>query len=299
MSNSVRIFGRDVGDGHPCLVIAEVGVNHNGSASLALRLMDEAHAAGADAVKFQKRTPELAVPRERWDALRESCTAPVGERITEIEHRRRVELDEDAYAAIDARSDALGLPWFASPWDVPSVEFLEARGVPAYKVASVATATRDIELLRAVGATGKPVLLSTGMCTLADVEAALGALYLAGVGPVVLLHSCSAYPAENADINLRAMVTLRDEFGLPVGYSGHERGLQVSLAAVAMGACVVERHLTLDRTMRGSDHAASLEPKGLAELVRDIRAIEAAMGDGAKVPRPSEAAALARLRRVA
>lgn len=294
-----RIFGRDVGDGHPCLVIAEIGVNHNGSASLALRLMDEAHAAGADVVKFQKRTPELAVPRGRWEALRESCTAPVGERITELEHRRRVELDEDAYAAIAARSAALRMPWFASPWDVPSVEFLEAQGVPAYKVASVATATRDAELLRAVGATGKPVLLSTGMCTLADVEAALGALYLAGVGPVVLLHSCSAYPAENGDINLRAMETLRNAFGLPVGYSGHERGLQVSLAAVAMGACVIERHLTLDRTMRGSDHAASLEPKGLAELVRDIRAIEAAMGDGVKVPRPSEAAALARLRRVA
>jgi N-acetylneuraminate synthase len=297
MTTTVEMFGRRVGDGQPCLVIAEAGVNHNGSEALALKLIDAAHEAGADVVKFQKRTPHLAVPQARWNLPRESCCAPPGERITELEHRERVELDAGAYEAIAVRSITRGIPWFASPWDVPSVEFLEAQEVPAYKVASASVTDR--ELLAAVGATRKPVIMSTGMSTLQEIERALAVLTHINPVPVVLLHTCSAYPMENSDANLRAMHTLRITFGYPVGYSGHERGLQVSLAAVAMGACVIERHLTLDRTMRGSDHAASLEPKGFAELVRDIRVIESAMGDGHKVPRQSEMAARERLRKVA
>jgi N-acetylneuraminate synthase len=290
---TVEMFGRLVGDGQPCLIICELGVNHQGSADVAVDMILAARQAGADVVKLQKRTPRLAVPLERQSLLRESCCAAPGELITELEHRERIELSPVAYSAFDMTCAAVGIPWFASPWDEPSVEFLEEFETPAYKIASASVT--DLHLLRAVASTGKPVIMSTGMSTLDEVNCALLCL---DESKTVLLHTCSAYPMENADANLRAMATLRNEFGLPVGYSGHERGLQVSLAAVAMGACIVERHFTLDRSMRGSDHAASLEPKGFAELVRDIRVIEAAMGDGVKAPRPSEQAAIARLRKV-
>lgn len=291
---TVEIAGRVIGAGRPAWIVAEVGVNHNGSVDTACELVRAAGAAGCDAVKFQKRTPLLSVPPERRDRLRESCTAEPGELITELQHRERMEIDRDGYLRISAHCAESGLPWFASPWDPPSVAFLEDLGVPAHKIAS-ATVT-DLETVAAVASTRKPVVMSTGMSTYREVDTAVDIVQRAG-SPLVLLHCVSTYPAENDEVNLRVMEVLRFRYGVPVGYSGHERGIQVSVAAAALGAAVIERHITLDRAMRGSDHGGSLEPKGMALLVRDVRAAEAALGDGEKRVSDREAAQARRLRR--
>ncbi|WP_018683424.1 N-acetylneuraminate synthase family protein [Actinokineospora enzanensis] len=285
---TVDLAGRVVGAGHPAYLVAEAGINHNGDLDVAKRLIDVAADAGADAVKFQKRTPEIATPPDMRATRRET---PWGE-MSYLEYRHRVELGAEQYAEIDRHARARGIAWFASPWDVPSVEFLERFDVPAYKVAS-ATLT-DTALLAALRATGKPVLASTGMSTMPEVDRAVAAL---GTDRLVLLHSTSTYPCPPEESNLRAIETLRDRFPVPIGYSGHERGLQVSIAAVALGACVVERHVTLDRAMWGSDQAASLEPEGLRRLVRDIRIVETALGDGVKRVFPGETGPRKRLRR--
>ena len=291
---TVEISGRVIGAGRPAWIVAEVGVNHNGSVDIACELVRAAADAGCDAVKFQKRTPELSVQPDRRDRLRESCTVEPGELITEIEHRRRMEIDADGYMRISAQCDESAIPWFASPWDPPSVAFLDALDVPAHKIAS-ATVT-DLETVAAVASTGKPIVMSTGMSTWREIDAAVDVVKRAG-SPLVLLHCVSTYPAENEEINLRVMDELRSRYGVPVGYSGHERGVQVSVGAAAMGACVIERHITLDRAMRGSDHGGSLEPKGMVQLVRDVRAVEAARGDGEKRVSEREAAQARRLRR--
>jgi N-acetylneuraminate synthase len=287
---TVSLASRLIGDDLPVYVIGEIGLNHNGDVSLALRLIDVAAEAGADAVKFQKRTPEIATPEHMRDTLRET---PWGT-MTYLEYRRRVEFDAEQYAQIGAYAAARGLDWFASPWDVPSVDVLEGLDVVAHKIASASVT--DIELLERVAMTGKPVLLSTGMSTLEEIDRAVDTL---GRDQLVLLHATSTYPMPAEEANLRTIETLRTRYpGVPIGYSGHERGLQISLAAVALGARVVERHITLDRTMWGSDHAASLEPQGFAHLVRDIRIIETALGDGVKRVFPGELAPRAKLRRV-
>ncbi len=286
----VRVGRHRVGPGEPVYVIAEIGINHNGDLDVARRLIDVAADAGAQAVKFQKRTPELCVPAAQRDQIRQT---PWGA-MTYLDYRYRVEFDTKQYAKIATHCAEVGLDWFASPWDEPSVDFLERSRVVAHKIAS-ATLT-DLDLLAAVARTGKPVFCSTGMSTLAQVDAAVEVL---GTERLVLMHATSTYPLPPEEANLRTIDTLRDRYRVPVGYSGHERGLQISLAAVALGAVCVERHLTLDRTMWGSDQAASLEPGGLATLVRDIRILEQAMGDGAKRVFPGELAPLARLRRVA
>jgi N-acetylneuraminate synthase len=214
--------------------------------------------------------------------------------MTYLDYRRRVEFGRDEYIEISDHALLRGLEWFASPWDVPSVAFLEDLGAVAHKVASASVT--DLELLAALRDTGKPIILSTGMSTIEQVERAIDVL---GTDLLVLMHATSTYPMEPEEANLRVIPALRERFpGVPVGYSGHERGLQISLAAVALGAVAVERHITLDRTMWGSDHAASLEPTGLAHLVRDIRVIEAALGDGVKRVFPGELAPMAKLRRV-
>lgn len=288
---SVTIAGRPVGPGHPVYVIAEIGLNHNGDVELAKRLIDVAAAAGADAVKLQKRTPELATPAHMRDVERET---PWGT-MTYLEYRRRVELDREQYIEIGDHATLRGLTWFASPWDEPSVDFLESLNVAAYKVASASVT--DLALLRAIGATGRPVILSTGMSTLEQVDAAVAAL--AADDRLIVLHATSTYPMPAEEANLRMIPVLGARYpGVPIGYSGHERGLQISLAATALGATVIERHITLDRTMWGSDHAASLEPQGLEHLVRDIRIIELALGDGVKRVQPGELAPMAKLRRV-
>lgn len=285
----VAIGARMVGPDQPTYVIGEIGINHNGDVDIARQLIDVAAAAGCQAVKFQKRTPEICVPLEQQSKIRQT---PWGE-LTYLDYKKRVEFGEDEYGEIAKYTQDAGLQWFASPWDVPSVDFLESFDVVTHKVASASVT--DHELLRALAATGKPIILSTGMSTLEEIDAAVEIL---GEDQLVILHSTSTYPMPEGEANLRTIETLRDRYGVPVGYSGHERGLQVSLAAVTLGAVAVERHITLDRAMWGSDHAASLEPTGLEHLVRDIRVIEEAIGDGVKRVFPGEEEPRKRLRRV-
>ena len=287
---SVTIGSHEIGDGLPAYVIGEIGLNHNGSVDLAKQLIDVAADAGAQAVKFQKRTPSISTPEHMKSVPRET---PWGE-MTYLEYRYRVEFDREQYIEIGDYATLRGLDWFASPWDVPAVEFLEDLNVVAHKVASASVT--DLDLLAALAATGKPVILSTGMSTMQQIDAAVEAL---GTDNLVILHATSTYPLPPEEANLRMIPTLRAAYpGIPIGYSGHERGLQISLAAVALGAAAVERHITLDRAMWGSDHAASLEPTGFEHLVRDIRVIEQAMGDGVKQVFPGELAPMAKLRRV-
>lgn len=286
----VVIGGKSLGEASPVYVIAEIGLNHNGDLSIAKALIDAAADAGAQAVKFQKREPSISTPAHMKDTLRDT---PWGS-MTYLDYRYRVEFDRERYIEIGDHATLLGLDWFASPWDEQSVEFLEDLAVVAHKVASASVT--DVGLLRSLAATGKPVILSTGMSTLEQIDAAVEIL---GVDRLVILHATSTYPLPAAEANLRTIDTLRNRFpGVPIGYSGHEPGLQISLAAVALGAVAVERHITLDRGMWGSDHAASLEPADFASLVRDIRIVSEALGDGVKRVFPGELAPLAKLRRV-
>lgn len=285
-----RLGDRLVGPGHPVYLIGEIGINHNGELANALKLIELAAEAGLDAVKFQKRTPRICTPRDQWEIERDT---PWG-RMTYIDYRERVEFGEAEYRAIDDRCRQLGIDWFASPWDVESVDFLSQFEVPAHKVAS-ACLTDDL-LLRTLRATGRTVILSTGMSTPEQIRHAVEVL---GSRNTVLLHATSTYPAPPEELNLRMIDTLTADYpNVPVGYSGHETGLQTTVAAVARGAVMVERHITLDRAMWGSDQAASVEPTGLVRLVRDIRVIEQALGDGVKQVYPGELAAMRKLRRV-
>ena len=286
---TTMIGDRVIGDGHPAYLIAEIDINHNGDLDIAKALIDAAADAGCDAVKFQKRTPDICVPDDQKDQIRET---PWGT-MTYLEYRHRVEFGDAEYKDIGAHASAHGLDWFASPWDVPSVAFLERLDAIAYKVASACLT--DDELLAAIRATGRPVILSTGMSTMDEIDHAVEVL---GTDQLILLHTTSTYPCPPEESNLRTLYTLKDRFDVPVGYSGHERGLQVSIGAAAMGASVIERHITLDRTMWGSDQAASVEPQGLAQLVRDIRIIDIALGDGVKRVYPGEITPKQRLRRV-
>lgn len=281
---------RVVGAGHPVYITGEVGINHNGDLGTAFALIDQAAAAGCDAVKFQKRTPEVCTPRDQWEIERDT---PWG-RMTYIDYRHRVEFGAEEYGEIDKHAKERGIAWFASPWDIDSVDFLEQFDVPAHKVASAALT--DDELLRKLRATGRTIILSTGMSTMRQIRHAVEVL---GSDNIILCHATSTYPAPAAELNLRMIHTLQREFpNVPIGYSGHETGLQTSLAAVAMGAVFIERHITLDRAMWGSDQAASVEPPGLQRLVRDIRVITEALGDGVKKVYDGEKAAMKKLRRV-
>jgi len=283
----VRIGERLVGPGQPTFIVAEIGINHNGDPEIAKKLIDVAVSAGCDAVKFQKRTPELCVPRDQWDQPRET---PWGT-MSYIDYRRRLEFGEPQYRDIDRYCRQRGIPWFASCWDVASVEFMARFNPPCYKVAS--PSLTDDTLLRATRTTGKPVILSTGMSTTEQVGHAVEVL---GQRDLILLHCTSTYPAGLEELNLRVIETYRVSYECPIGYSGHEIGLQTTLAAVVLGACYVERHITLSRAMWGRDQAASVEPQGLQRLIRDVRAIESAMGDGLKRVYESEIPNMARLR---
>lgn len=287
MSRTVQIGARAVGAGEPAFIIAEIGINHNGDLALAKQLMDVARTAGCDAVKFQKRTPELCVPPSQRALTRET---PWG-LLTYLEYRERIEFGEPEYRQLDAYARERGQTWFASVWDVPSVDFLEAFNPVCYKIPSAALTHRP--LLERVSAAGRPILLSTGMSTADEIRAAVRFL---GTEQLILMHATSTYPCKPDELNLRMIATLAREFDCPVGYSGHETGLQTTYAAVALGACAVERHITLDRAMWGSDQAASVEPGGLIRLVRDIRVIERALGDGVKRVYDSELPARQRLR---
>ncbi len=290
MKREVKIGSRPVGDGHPAYIVAEIGINHNGDLENAKMMIQAAVHAGVEAVKFQKRTPEVSTPPEQQKQMRET---PWGY-ITYLEYRRKVEFGEDEYAEIDRFCKEKGIPWFVSVWDEPAVDFMEKFGTPVYKIPSASLT--DHGLLHRTRLTGKPVILSTGMSTLEQIHAAVNVL---GTNDLVITHATSTYPCEPEELNLKMIETLREEFpGVPVGYSGHEVGLVPSAVAVALGACLVERHLTLDRAMWGSDQAASVEPGGFERLVKYIRVTEACLGDGVKQVYESEKSSMKRLRRV-
>lgn len=289
MNATRKIGSRVVGAGQPAYIIAEIGINHNGDLAIAKKLIDAAALAGCDAVKFQKRTPDLCVPPEQKNLMRET---PWG-LISYLDYRQRVELGENEYREIDRYCREKGIAWFTSCWDEPSVDFIERFDPVCYKVASASLT--DAPMLAKLRATGRPLILSTGMSTMEEIRGAVAQLDL---DRLLLAHATSSYPCRPEQLNLRMIQTLQREFPCPVGYSGHEVGLQTTCAAVALGACLVERHITLDRAMWGSDQAASVEPGGLVRLVRDIRVIEQAMGDGVKRIYDSEKAVREKLRRV-
>ncbi|MEI6972882.1 MAG: N-acetylneuraminate synthase family protein [bacterium] len=284
----VKIGSYLVGPEQPCFIIGEIGINHNGDLAIAKRLIEAAISAGCQAVKFQKRTPELCVPVAQRGIMRET---PWGY-ISYMEYREKVEFNIDQYAELDRFCKQAGILWFASCWDVRSVDFMQQFDIPCYKIASASIT--DIELLTNTKSAKKPMLLSTGMSTLEEIDAAVMTI---GKQDLILLHAVSTYPASYDELNLRIIATLRDRYHVPIGYSGHETGLPSSSAAVALGACVVERHITLDRSMWGSDQAASLEPNGLHRLVRDIRLVEKSLGNPEKKVLEREIPIIKRLRR--
>jgi N-acetylneuraminate synthase len=286
----VRIGQRVVGEGHPVFVIAEIGINHNGSLEIAKRMIDGAVSAGADAVKFQKRTPELCVPQDQWNVQRDT---PWG-RMSYIEYRHRVEFTKEDYTDIDRHCRAQGIAWFASCWDEPSVDFMEQFDTPCYKIASASLTDED--LLRKKRGTGKPVIISTGMSTMDEI---FNAVEILGTDNLLIAHATSTYPCPPEQLNLKMIGTLKSMFPFcPIGYSGHEVGLAPTWAAVAMGAAFVERHITLDRSMWGSDQSASVEVEGFRRLVANIRDIEQSLGDGVKKVYEQELAQAKKLRRV-
>ena len=288
MKREVKIDDRLIGDGHPTFIVAEIGINHNGDLDIAKQLIDVAKWAGADAVKFQKRTPELCVPEDQKDKMRET---PWGY-ITYLEYRLRIEFDKKEYREIDRYCREKGIMWFASPWDEQSVDFLEEFQPVCYKIAS-ASLTDDV-LLKRLKEIGRLLILSTGMSTMEDIRKTVDFL---GLDNLMIAHTTSTYPCEPEELNLRMIPTLREEFPVPIGYSGHEVGLVPSTIAVSLGACLVERHITLDRALWGSDQAASVEPGGLRRLVKYIRVTEQSLGDGVKRVYESEKPSLKKLRR--
>jgi N-acetylneuraminate synthase len=287
---TVFIGSVPVGRHQPVFVIAEIGINHNGSLEICEKLIEGAVKAGCDAVKFQKRTPELCVPLEQWNVMRDT---PWG-RMSYIDYKRRIEFGTEEFSHVDRVCRRLGVPWFASAWDIPSIEFMEAFDPPCYKAASASVT--DLELLRAMRRTGRPLILSTGMSTLDEIDAAVNAI---GQDQLLIAHATSTYPCPVEELNLRMINTLEHTYSrCPIGYSGHETGLAPTWAAVALGATFVERHITLDRAMWGTDHAASVELSGLSRLVSQIRDVERAVGDGVKRVYASEEAIKRKLRRV-
>ncbi len=288
MGREIKIGKRLLGDGHPTYIVAEIGVNHNGDLDLAKKLIQSAAHAGVDAVKFQKRTPELCVPPDQRSVMRET---PWGY-ITYLEYRHKVEFSLEQYQEIDRYCHKLGITWFSSVWDEPSVDFLEHFNLVAYKIPSASLT--DHNLLRHLKKTGRPLILSTGMSTMDQIQAAVDVI---GTDNMMITHATSTYPCDPEELNLKVIPVLRQRFPFPIGYSGHEVGLIPSVVAVALGACLVERHITLDRAMWGSDQAASVEPGGFERLVKYIRVSEDSLGDGMKRVYDSELPSLKKLRR--
>jgi len=287
--SQVKIGTKWVGEDHPCYLVAEIGINHNGDVELAQMLAQLAHRAGFDAVKFQKRTIEIVYPAVELAKPREH---PWG--TTNGDLKKRLEFGHDQYAKIDSLARQLGIAWFASCWDEPSVDFMEQFDPPAYKIASACLT--DENLLTYTRSKNKPIILSTGMSTLEQIDRAVAIL---GTEDLVILHAVSTYPAKYEELNLKAIPVMKARYpGVPIGYSGHETGLASTLGAVALGAAMVERHITLDRSMFGTDQAASLGPSGFEKLIRDIRLTEASLGDGVKTLLDSEIPIMKKLRRI-
>lgn len=288
MPKEIKIGNRKIGNGNPAYVIAEVGINHNGDMTTAKEMILSAKETGADAVKFQKRTPELCVPKEQRDIMRET---PWGY-ITYMEYREKVEFGEDEYKEIDRYCKELGIDWFVSVWDESSVDFMEKFHPVCYKLPSASLT--DHSLLKKVRETGRPMIISTGMSTTEQIDAAVKVI---GTEDLVILHSTSSYPCDPDELNLRVILTLKQKYDCPIGYSGHEVGLIPSVISVGLGANVVERHFTLDRAMWGGDQAASVEPVGFRRLVKYIRNTEMSLGDGVKRVYDSEKSSMKKLRR--
>ena len=284
MSRDFVLAGRAIEPGRPVFVIAEAGVNHNGDAAMARALIDAAADSGADAVKFQTFRTSALTSRTAPKAAYQIEATGAGE--SQSEMLMRLELSTETLRALQAHAAARGIVFFSTPFDEASADTLAALGVPMFKIPS--GEITNLPLLRHIAAKGKPIILSTGMSTLDEVEQALAAIGDLADVSVAILHCVSAYPAPVGEVNLRAMDALRDRFGRPVGLSDHTLGLEIALAAVARGAAIVEKHLTLDKNLPGPDHRASLEPAEMAALVRGIRNVEAALGDGVKRPMPSE-----------
>ncbi len=283
----VKIGNKTVGEGYPCFIIAEIGINHNGSVKLAKQMIDIAKTTGCDAVKFQKRTVDVVYTKEELARERKSIFGN-----TNGDLKYGLEFGEKEYKEIDTYCKEKGIMWFASCWDEDSVDFIEKFDVPCYKIASASLT--DDNLLKYTKSKGKPILLSTGMSTMEQIKHAVSIL---GEENLILFHCTSTYPSNTAEINLRAIETFRKEFSCPIGYSGHERGVTPSILAVALGACAVERHITVDRTNWGSDQAASLEMAGLYHMVRDIRQVPDLLGDGIKTVYQREIPIIEKLRR--
>lgn len=288
MGATARLGDRWVGDNQTCLIIAEIGINHNGSLDLAKELITAAAEAGCEAVKFQKRTVDVVYTAEELAKPRDSVFGT-----TNGDLKRGLEFGQYEYVEIDKHCNELGIMWTASPWDCASVDFLEQFEPPFYKVASASLT--DLELLRRIDATDRPVVLSTGMSTYLEINLAIDTLQ---TDDLILLHCTSTYPTPSHELNLQVIPKLASDWDLPIGFSSHETGIAASVAAVALGACVIERHITTDKTLWGSDQAASIEPDELARMVRDIRTVEAALGDGIKRVYESEVPIREKLRRV-
>jgi N,N'-diacetyllegionaminate synthase len=284
MIQPVCIGNRLVGPGQPCFIIAEAGVNHNGDMHLAHRLIDAAAEASADAVKFQSfATEELITPEAPKAGYQIETTGGPGNQYKML---KALELSADQQAELKAHCEQVGILYLCTPYENTSVDVLDRMDVVAFKIAS--TDTTNIPFLRHVASKGRPVILSTGMSTLGEVERAVNTLHAGGLDKIVLLHCTSEYPAPVREANLRAILTMKQAFHCPVGFSDHTPGIGASPWAVAAGACVIEKHFTLDRNMAGPDHRASLEADELSALVRTVRDVEAALGDGIKRPMPSE-----------
>ena len=288
MARVVSIADRLVGEGQPTFVVGEIGINHNGSLETAKQLIDAAIASGCDAVKFQKRTPHLCVPAPQQNVMRET---PWGY-ISYLEYRKRVEFGRKEFDEISRHCKKRGILWFSSCWDEASIDFIERYDPPCFKIQSAALTDR--RLLASLRATGRPLILSTGMSTQEQIHEAVGFL---GMDNLIICHTTSTYPCPPEELNLRMIQRLAEMFTCPIGYSGHEVGLVPSVIAVALGACLVERHITLDRATWGSDQAASVEPVGLTRLIKYIRTVEVALGDGVKRVYDSEIPVMRRLRR--
>lgn len=278
MSKEVIIGNKKISDSSPCFIIAEIGINHNGFVDLAKKMIDEAVMAGCDAVKFQKRTVTKVYSPQELDVYRPNYYGS-----TNRDLKNGLELSYEDYQEIDKYCKSKKIMWFASCWDIDSVDFIEQFDVPCHKIASALLT--DDELLLHIKKTGKPILLSTGMSTMDEIR---HAVKLLGEDNLVLFHCTSTYPTDHNEINLKVIETFKKEFSCPIGYSGHERGLLPSILSVELGAASVERHITVDRTLWGSDQAASLEPEGLRRMVRDIREVKKVLGDGIKVVYDSE-----------
>lgn len=272
MKENIKIGNKIIGEGYPCFVIAEAGVNHNGELALARQLVDIAAAAGADAVKFQKRDIDSMLTKEQQDKPYNGPNSFGG---TYGEHRRALELSDRDYAELKKYCDERKITFLASGWDRKSIDFLKELGVEAFKTAS--SDLTNTPLLEYAAKKGKPMIISTGMADMAEVENAVNAVKKIN-DQIIILQCTATYPCKFEDINLNTILTYKEKFGSLVGYSGHELGIAITLCAVVMGAVVVERHFTIERTMKGPDHAASLEPQGLYKLVRDIHAYEKSLG---------------------